>query len=174
MSVPLPVDADDTFVKINAEYYFVRDERYQPLRFTLDNQHVIRAGFHQIRDVSELSSVAMFNSQAFEIRPVVAATIRSWKGFPLNRNLAVNQHRRLVPVVDALKLHDNRLAVALALADCRSLPVSFLSQIPAIVIKNRFAWLGIRVNLDPAFNPEKARNPAQNDGLFKLRNQLAA
>jgi hypothetical protein len=71
-------------------------------------------------------------------------------------------------------MHDDGLAVALALADCRSLPVSSVFQIPAIVVKDRFARLGMRKNLDPTLYPVKARYPAQNYGLFKLRTQLAA
>ena len=125
-------------------------------------------------DLLFIQPVAMNDPQALEVRPVITAVPGSGHRLSGNSDLAIDKLRGLVPIIDALDMGDDGFAVALALADSCGLPISFLVQIPAIVIKDRFARLGVRENLDPALYPIEARYPAQYDGLLQFRIQLAA
>jgi len=62
----------------------------------------------------------------------------------------------------------------LAFADRRGVPFSLFLQEPAIVFKDRLAWLGVRKYLDPAPDSEKAGNPTQQNWLFQFFAQLLA
>jgi hypothetical protein len=61
---------------------------------------------------------------------------------------------------------DNRLAVPLAFDPLCDPPLALILQIPFIVFEDRFARLGVRKNLDPAFDSKQAGNPTQQKRLL--------
>jgi len=174
MSVPLPVDADYSFVEINVENYFFCDERNQPFSLSFGDHHIVGTGFQQIRDPTKFGSVAMHYLHSFEVRPVVRPVFDLGQLGARNGYLAIEQFCRLVPVIHTLESCNDRLAMLFSFAQQRNLPLTVALQEPAIIVKDRFAWLGVRVNLDPAFYSEKAGNSAQQYRLFQFPDQLLA
>lgn len=174
MSVPLPVDADHSFVEINVENYFFGNKRNQPFALSLGDHYVVGTGFQQIRDATEVCSVAVHNPHSFKICPVITAVTGLGQTVARYRYFTFNQLSCLVPVIYALELDNNRFAVALTLTNRGGLPATVSLQVPAIVVEDRFTWRRVRINLDPALYPEQAGNPAQQDWLFQILNQLLA
>ena len=77
-------------------------------------------------------------------------------------------------MIDTLEMCDNRLAVSLAFPDFDRAPVAILLQKPAFVVEDRFARPGMRKDLDPAPDAEKASYATQYDRLSQFLDQFAA
>ena len=92
----------------------------------------------------------------------------------LAHDVAVDQVCRVLAVIHTVQVGDDGLAVTLAFANRRGLPLSLSFHIPAIVVEDRFSRLGVGKHLDPAFYSEQARNAAQDYRLLQLRTQFAA
>ena len=80
----------------------------------------------------------------------------------------------LIPVIHTVEPRDYRFAVTFSLGYRGRPPRVICFQKPAIVIEDRFAWLRVRVHLDPALNTEQAGYAAQNYRLLRFFYQLAA
>ena len=174
MSVPLPVDADYSFVEINVENYFFCDKRDQPFALSFGDHYVVGTGFQQIRDATEFGSVAAHDPHPFKICPVIKPITGLGQTVARYRYFTFNQLGCLVPVIHALELDNDRFAMALTLTNRGGMPGTFSLQVPAIVVEDRFARRRVRKYLDPALYPEQTGNPAQQNWLFQILYQLLA
>jgi hypothetical protein len=99
---------------------------------------------------------------------------RGWHHLSRHRNLAIDQRRRRVPILYPVETKNDAFAVLLAFRNLDPSPAAVLMQKIIAVFEDCFAWIRVRIHLDPALDSKQAAYPAEMDGLPQFVDQLAA
>src|SRR5918995_530556 len=164
MSSPVrgPVEHDAPGVQIDRDDSLL-DERHPVLALAAD--HDDRPGRRRAKflDASQRFACAAECLQSLEIAPVVLAGRRCRQLLASYCDLRPGIEPRILRAIDSGELGEHALRRDSAVFDLYLTPLTGPSELPAAIAENVLRRIGIGLNPDPALDPERPADLAQDD-----------